>query len=36
MTAMLWKGGLLALQLLPDAMPEPQPAIGYQLDLLTA
>lgn len=30
------KGGLVALQLLPDAMPEPQPAGGAIFDLLPA
>jgi hypothetical protein len=30
------KGGLLAFQMLPDAMPEPQPPLGVTLDLLEA
>lgn len=30
------KGGLLALQILPGAMPAPMPAMGSQFDLLSA
>lgn len=28
------KGGLPALQMLPDQMPDPQPAVGFQLGLI--